>query len=108
MLPKKNRLTVKEFQEAFRNGKRFHGVYTTIIYMPHTSYKAAVVVSKKVTTKKPVRNTLRRRYYTLFAQQVLQTQKITGTYIISVKKNALHASYGMLAASLQKTLAHIQ
>ncbi|OGG60195.1 hypothetical protein A3C89_02290 [Candidatus Kaiserbacteria bacterium RIFCSPHIGHO2_02_FULL_50_50] len=104
MLAKQNRLTTHEFNTAFKNGRRFHGELATMLYMPSTTVKAAVVVSGKTTNIKPVRNKLRRQVYEI----VRASQKVaprTGTYIFLLKKEALRANYATLSQSITKLLA---
>ena len=63
MLAKKQRLTQAEFSKFFKAGKRHHSPSATLIVASHPTFHGAVVVSKKVSKKAVVRNTLRRRVY---------------------------------------------
>ena len=107
MLKKKHRITTKEFTTFFAKGRRLHNKYLTIVYIPSNLVKVAVVVSKKITNKKPLKNKLRRRVYAILAQKKEPCFK-KGIYIIFVKKDALRASYAMLAKSLQELLIKTQ
>lgn len=63
MLKKIHRLTQKEFQEVWDTGKRHHNQYVTMVIAPSQTFKAAVVVGKKVSKLAVVRNHLRRQFY---------------------------------------------
>jgi ribonuclease P protein component len=63
MLAKKERLNRTEFDDCFKAGQRRHGTVLTIITLPRPSFKASVVVGKKVAKKAHDRNRLRRRVY---------------------------------------------
>jgi ribonuclease P protein component len=83
MLKKHQRLTRSEFETYFKQGKRFHSEHLTLIYLPHSSFHAAVVVGKKVSKKAVERNHIRRRVYAL-----LYTKKqahATGIIIALIK-----------------------
>jgi ribonuclease P protein component len=87
MLKKHERLTRTEFETYFKQGKRFHGDHITMIYLPYPTFHAAVVVSKKVSKKAVVRNTLRRRVY---AMLYIKKQKgVTGIWIALIKPGLL-------------------
>lgn len=104
MIAKKSRLTTKEFTEAFTHGKRFNGKDMQLIHTPGETLKVAVVVGGKVTKSKPVRNTMRRRVYSIMREMYGNS---TGTYIFLLQKGALDTSHGMLAQTLSKLLSHI-
>lgn len=84
MFKKQERLTRAEFSEYFARGKRWHDRYTTIIHLPHTSRKTAVVVGKKVAKQAVKRNTLRRRAYATL-RAVLDETAATGVFIVILK-----------------------
>ena len=63
MLAKSERLSVTEFDQYFKTGKRFHFTHCTIIYSPLATLHGSVVVGKKVSKKAVIRNTIRRRVY---------------------------------------------
>lgn len=82
MLRKTERLPRSAFLPFFKNGKRFHGPNLGIVYTPHQSFHASVVVSKKVSKLAVDRNTIRRR---LYAQLRLLRVRKPGVYIVTVK-----------------------
>jgi ribonuclease P protein component len=84
MLSKSARLSVKEFDQYFKTGKRFHFTHCTIIYSPLDALHGSVVVGKKVSKKAVTRNTIRRRVYAQL-RNVCDTQGATGVFIIIVK-----------------------
>ncbi len=64
MLAKEQRLSVAAFAKVFATGKRLHLPQVSLVYVPSDTFRAAVVVGKKVAKKAVDRNTLRRRVYT--------------------------------------------
>lgn len=77
MLPKRQRLSRREFAYLLRRGKRIHGERCSLVYIrsrtsetdtadPATKY--GVVVSKKTARKAVMRHLLRRRLYAIFRQ----------------------------------------
>lgn len=83
MLKKHERLSRTEFETYFKQGKRFHSEYLTVIYLPYPTFHAAVVVSKKVSKKAVVRNTLRRRVYAVLYGK--KQKGVTGVWIALIK-----------------------
>lgn len=65
MLPRKERLSRDVFGRFFASGKRFRAVSFDVIYTPHETFHASIVVSKKVAPRAVLRNKLRRRIYSL-------------------------------------------
>lgn len=84
MLAKKHRLSRTDFSQYFKQGKRFHSKFATLIFTPDKNhFHGAVVVSKKVNKQAVRRNTLRRRVYAQL-YRTLNEEK-TGVYIIVLK-----------------------
>jgi len=84
MLSKKSRLTKKEFDHVFKNGKRIHSPSMQLIYTPGEKFHGAAVVGKKVHKRAVDRNRLRRRLYgVLYRYQ--KAQGCTGNYILIAK-----------------------
>lgn len=104
MIAREHRLTVKGFTKAFSTGKRFSGKDIQIIYTPGTELHIAVVVGTKVTKSKPIRNSMRRRVYTIMREFHADR---TGTYIFLIQKSALTYSYAMLARSVATLLERV-
>lgn len=85
MLKKSERLTKKQFDSFFAQGKRFHFPYCTIVYTPQSDgFHGAVVVGKKVAKRAVDRNTIRRRVYSQLYSLVKETGR-TGVYIVLIK-----------------------
>jgi len=62
---------------VYKNGKVVRGQYCSLKYVPNprrTTYRAAVVVSKKVHKSAVVRNRIRRRVYEFVREQVAVDQ----------------------------------
>lgn len=88
MLKKSERLDRHAFSNYFSKGKKFHGLYTTIIHSPSEGFLCSVVVGKKVSKKAPVRNTIRRRVYGIL-DKIKRDKKLVGVYIIIIKPDIL-------------------
>ncbi len=84
MLKKSERLDRASFDKVFRDGKRFHSLYSTTIFLPTESFLCSVVVGKKVSKKAPIRNSIRRRIYSQI-QNKISGNMIKGSYIFIVK-----------------------
>jgi len=84
MLKKSERLTRQAFTQYFTAGKKHHFPHLTIVYTPHASVHASVVVGKKVAKQAVRRNTLRRRVYAQLYQR-LKKEGITGVFIVLLK-----------------------
>ena len=110
MLAKTARLSKKDFDHHFKIGKRFHFTHCTIIYSPAAALHGSVVVSRKVSKKAVMRNTIRRRVYAQL-RNVAETNDATGVFIIIIKpaymnltrKSALADINAHIASVIKKT-----
>ena len=85
MLPKNQRLGRAAFAQVFAAGSRIHDPHATVVYRLDASFKAAVVVSKKVAKKAHERNLVRRRFYTIIRNIIDSNRNIKGEYIFIIK-----------------------
>lgn len=90
MLAKQQRLSREAFTQYFKIGKRFQSAYATLIIASSTEFHGSVVVSKKVSKKAVVRNTLRRRVYAQLYK--LNKKEIRGVYILVLKPAVMSLS----------------
>lgn len=86
MLPKKERLSRKEFSRFFSMGARIHSPVFQVVYTPYPTFHASVVVPKKVARLAVTRNRIRRRVYDIL-RTYKKTYGITGVYIYLCKQN---------------------
>jgi len=114
MLKKRNRLSRSEFEHLLKRGRRLHSDHVSVVYsfvssrptpyppQPTPSFKAGVVVSKKVARKAVERNRLRRLvYHTLEAQQ----ESLVGMYVaVLLKKGAAGLEPDVLSKEIQVLL----
>lgn len=105
MLPKKNRITRKEFP-AFQKGQGiriFSGFFTGTAYHQQVSeIKVSVVVSKKVSKLATKRNSIRRSFYN--AMRPILPMFSNGFLIVLVpKKEAFGVSCTLLTEELEKS-----
>lgn len=103
MLSKKERLTKKEFDRFFANGRRCHGNLFTLVCGDSTTFHGAVVVGKKVFKHAVDRNRLRRRLYNIL-YRLSRDHDLKGVYIILTKPAAAKATFAILRADLEKVL----
>lgn len=103
MLKKQERLTRTDFDRFFASGKRLHTPFFTVVYAPHPSLHASVVVGKKVAAKAVTRNQLRRRIYHIVRDAAYGRAK-EGVFIVLTKKDALTATPAALRESLKRVL----
>lgn len=103
MLPKRQRLTKKEFDRFFSAGKRGHSPLFTLIHSPGDQFHGAVVVGKKVFKRAVDRNRLRRRLYNaLYGLSV--ANNLRGVYIVLTKPAAAPATFSELKEALRKLI----
>lgn len=95
MLRKKERLKRKEFDRFFSTGTRYHSSALQVVYTPHNSFHASVVVPKKIVRKAVQRNKLRRRIYDIL-RNLNKEHGFVGTFIVLVKPKAVLLQYDML------------
>lgn len=107
MLPKKARLTRKDFDRFFAFGTRVHTPFFTVVYTPHPTFHASVVVGKKVAAKAVARNKLRRRIYHIL-RDVARARTKEGVFIVLTKKDARVATPSILRESLERMLGGIE
>lgn len=67
-MPKRSRLSRREFTHLLKRGARVHRESLTIIHLKTDEFKAGVVVSKKTARKAVTRNLLRRRVYAILRE----------------------------------------
>ena len=106
MLAKSARLSVAEFDQYFKTGKRFHFTHCTIIYSPLDTLHGSVVVGKKVSKKAVTRNTIRRRVYAQL-RTVCDAHTKTGVFIIIIKPAYTSLSRKAALMDINKHIAEV-
>jgi ribonuclease P protein component len=106
MLKKSARLGRAAFSNYFSKGKRSHGLYTTVIYSPAEAFLCSVVVGKKVSKKAPVRNTIRRRIYSL-VERIVKEKNLSGAYIVIVKPEVIKLSKKAFGVALEEEVGRV-
>lgn len=107
MLTKKQRLTKKEFDHVFKNGKRLHSPVLQLIYQPGEQFRGAAVVGKKVYKKAVDRNRVRRRLYNVL-YRYQKTQGCTGTFVLIAKPLVTELSAKACTRATLEVLAQTQ
>lgn len=102
MLQKKERLNRNDFNRFFSAGKRSHSKHFQLIFHPHSSFHASVVVSKKIAREAVRRNKLRRRVYDIVRNT--RENLAVGVYIIITKKGAGELSFAEIKQELNTLL----
>ncbi len=103
MLPRKERLSRKEFNRFFSFGKKVHSASFTLVYAPHEELHVSVVVSKKVAPTAVVRNKVRRRVYDI-VRRARDERNIHGVYIFLTKPSVARTDYTTLKEEVRKHL----
>lgn len=104
MLPKKNRITRKDFPANNRQGFRvFSQFFTIVVYKEIKETKISVVVSKKISKSAVVRNKTRRVFYEAVKVCLDEFNKIC-VIVIYPKKESLSADFKEIVEELKKTL----
>lgn len=106
MLPKKERLTRKEFNRFFSLGKRFHSPTFQIVYTPSQELHASVVVPKKIIRRAVERNKIRRRIYDIVRHYRTDTA-VKGVFIFLAKSSVGSMSYATLKEEINTNLHKI-
>ena len=106
MLPKKERLSRASFNRFFSMGKRFHTSLFTVVYTPHPTLHASVVVSKKVSNRAVVRNKIRRRIYDIVRHYRTETG-MCGVFIFLTKPEIKNTPYTSLKDGVNAVLEKI-
>lgn len=100
MLATANRLSRAEFTTVFsRPQKRVHFPEYSLYYSPTPTFKASVVVGKKVAKLAVRRNRLRRVVYGALARYCATYVPLAGSYIIILKP-----AYGTLTEANQQAV----
>jgi ribonuclease P protein component len=110
MLAKKERLTRKEFDLHFKQGRRFHADVFQLIVSPSPTFHGAVVVGKKVYPHAVDRNRVRRSLYPILAQ-FGKGKRVSNTLIVITKPalvkltgtQAREALRGLLSTAVKTT-----
>lgn len=102
MLPKQQRLTKKEFANAFRNGKRHRSPAIEVRVSSNPTFHGAVVVGKKVYARAVDRTKLRRQLYAALARYAQKAHP--ATYIVIVYQPIKDIPHQKRAELLQKLL----
>ena len=104
MLPKKNRISRKDFPSHNKQGLRvFSPFFSGTIYQNENKIKVSVVVSKKTAKTAVMRNYLRRVFYTSMGEYTKSPLK-GALIVLCPKVDAGKASFLLLKLEIKKVL----
>lgn len=108
MLPRKNRISVKDFPAHKVQGFRAFSPFFSAVFYPlkregSKESHAAIVVSKKTAKTAVARNLLRRRFYELLAPYFKDFSAVT-TIVVYPKAEAQKAEFAVLRSEIEKAL----
>ncbi len=104
MLPKKNRVSRKDFPVRNRQGFRvFSPLFSVTIYQSEDSIKASVVVSKKIAKTAVDRNYLRRIFYEAVSEYIKGSSK-KALIVFYPKVEAQKTPFSVLKTEVEKAL----
>lgn len=104
MLPRKNRISRKEFPAYSTQGIRvFSPLFTAVVYPKKQGVNVSVVVSKKTAPKAVVRNGVRRHYYAVI-EGYLGKFSQGATIVFYPKTESLTASFDVLKTEITHAL----
>ena len=89
--------------EVLKKGRKVHTAPYSLYYMPAPTFRAAVVVSKKIARRAVVRNHIRRRTYT--ALRSLEIPQ--GHFLVLIKAPGTKYSFFELTQSLRVAMAQV-
>lgn len=106
MLPRKNRISRKDFpSHKVQGGRAFSPYFTAVFYQPGKAgakeSHASIVVSKKTAKTAVARNTLRRRFYDLLAPYFKELPTPV-TVVVYPKIDAQNAPFSVLKLEIEK------
>ena len=107
MLPKKKRLSRKEFSHFFSIGKKTHTSKFFIVYSINKTLHTSVVVSKKIEKSAVKRNKIRRQIYDI-VRNYQNGKTLTGVYIFVAKPEIQNMKYCEMKGVVEKTIEKIQ
>lgn len=98
MIPRTKRVSKEIFSKTFKKSKFFTTPYFSFKVTQDTSTpRFSCVVSKSITKQATSRNTIRRRWYSVFSKLPITK----GTYLIFLKKEAVPLSYTQIQKALE-------
>ena len=108
MLPRKNRLSRKDFPSTSGGGVRAFSLYFSAVFYKSTKTiqklsRASVVVSKKTAKTAVIRNLLRRRFYEIISLY-LETLVSPTTIVIYPKAGVQKIKFPELKVEVEKAL----
>lgn len=109
MLPKKNRISKKEFPSYGNQGLRAYSPFFSMVFYQAddsavgSESRAAVVVSKKTAKTAVARNKIRRRFYSLLAPYIKNTLTKT-TVVVFPKASSDKVECAVLGKEVEKIL----
>lgn len=109
MLPKKQRLSTKEFQAVFSSGQSFHGKFFMMKCLPSKVARFSFVISKKIKKTAVERNKFRRRGYATiapFVKTFLNNRNKPCECLFFYKKEALKATFSETNADINGLLKY--
>ena len=86
MLPKKERLTKKEFNRFFSMGRRLRTPLFQVVYAPYPTLHVSVGIPKKIARHAVTRNKIRRRVYEI-VRVYHKEHRLAGVYIYLCTQN---------------------
>lgn len=108
MLPRKNRISRKEFPAYSKQGIRvFSPLFSAVIYPKEKGVNVSVVVSKKTASKAIVRNNLRRHFYAV-VEMYLGKFSRGATIVFYPKTEAINAPFELLKNEVTQALRKVQ
>ncbi len=108
MLPRKNRISRKEFPAYSKQGIRvFSPLFSAVIYPKETAIAVSVVVSKKTAPKAVVRNRMRRHFYAV-VERYLGKFSHGATIVFYPKAEARNASFATIETEITQALRKSQ
>jgi len=103
MLSKKERLSRKEFNRFFSLGKKNNSQTFTLVYTPHPTFHASVVVPKKIERSAVKRNKTRRQIYDIVRSHQ-KTEEFSGVFIFLIKSNIIKIEHKDVVVEVHKII----
>ena len=102
-MPSKNKLSREEISRTLSKGRRFHGQFVSVSFVPAAHFKCTAIVAKSVLKLAHDRALIKRRL-----REILRRSKPDqGSFVVTAKKACAAASFEELARDIEKVLTQI-
>lgn len=108
MLKKQFRLNLRNEAGFFLNCKKIHNPQFSFLYLPGETFKATIVVSKKVSSLATKRNAVKRKFSQALQELLKDFEKTNIKLVIVVHGKSLELSLEQIVQQINKNVQKIR